>query len=140
MGITIIEHEDLFSVALFPKKNPISQCLDTRKNLKSYLWKCKHQKACIKHLILIIFFITFIIFMCRFFKVMPSSSRTESTSKSTSIIITDPSTTKKAALFNVWSSQTQITVVWNRDRTDHQSANSTVVIIENRPTGEHDIR
>ena len=35
---------------------------------------------------------------------MPSSSRTESSSKYTSIIITDPSTKKKAALSKVWSS------------------------------------
>ena len=71
---------------------------------------------------------------------MPSFSRTESTSKYTTIIITDFATTKKAALSNVWSSQTQKTEVWNRDGTDHQSANSTVVIIESQTTGEHDFR
>ena len=78
--------------------------------------------------------------MCRFSKVMPLSSRTESTSKSTCIIITDPTTTKKAALSNVLSSQTKKTGVWNRDGNNHQSANSTVAIIKSRPTGEHDVR
>ena len=61
--------------------------------------------------------------MCKFSKVMPSSSRTEYISKYTFIIITDFSTIKKAALSNVWSSQTQKIGVWNIDGTDHQSAN-----------------
>ena len=40
--------------------------------------------------------------MCRFSKVISSSSCTETISKYTSIIITDPSSTTKAALSNVW--------------------------------------
>ena len=68
--------------------------------------------------------------MCKFSNVIPSSVRTESISKYTSNIITDPSTTTKAALSNVWSSQTLMTGVYNIDGTDHQSENSTVVIDE----------
>ena len=49
---------------------------------------------------------------------MPSFSRTESISKYTSVIITDPSTTTKAALSNVWSSKTEKTGVRGSDRTD----------------------
>ena len=41
--------------------------------------------------------------MFEFSKVMPSFSRTESTSKYTFIIITDFSTTTRAVLSNVWS-------------------------------------
>ena len=71
---------------------------------------------------------------------MPSSSRTESISKSTYIITTDLSTTSKAALSNVWSSKTEKTADWDSDRTDYQSANSTVVIDKSRTTNELDIR
>ena len=78
--------------------------------------------------------------MCRFSKVMPSSSRIESISKYTSIIITDSSITTKADLSDVWSSQTQKTGVLNRDGINQQSVNSPVVINESRTTGELDIR
>ena len=71
---------------------------------------------------------------------MPSSSRIESGSKYTSIIITDSSTTTKAALINVGSSNTEKTGVCDRGGIDHQSANSTLVIDESRTTGDRIIR
>ena len=129
-----------YSVAPFPKINPISQCIDTRNKTKCYLIKCRHQQVCLQQLSSIIYFcITLIIFMCRFFKVMFSSYRTESSSKYTSIIITDHSTTTRAAHFNVSSSKTEKTGVWNKDWTDHQSANSNIVINESRTINKLDI-
>ena len=140
MGITIIEHEDLFFGGGISTEEP-DLAMFRYKKTKSYLWKWWLHKVGLKHSILMIFFlITFIIFICRFSKGMPSSFRIESISKSTSIIITDLSITTKAALSNVWSSKTEKTGDWDSDRTDHQSANSIVVIDESRTTGELDIR
>ena len=108
MGITIIEHKDLFCNGSISKKNTTQSrnVSIERKKMKSNLWKCKNQKVCLKHLFSMILFYYIIIFMFRFFNVMPLSSRTESTFKFTYIIITDSITTTKAALSNVWSSQT----------------------------------
>ena len=78
--------------------------------------------------------------MCRFSKVMSSSFHTESTSKKTSIIITDHSTTTKAALSNVWLSQTKRTDVRDREKRVFGAANSAIVTYEDRKTGELDIR
>ena len=58
---------------------------------------------------------------------MPLSFRTKSTFKYTFIIITDTSTIVTPVFSNVWSSQIQMTGVLNRDGTDLQYANSTVV-------------
>ena len=71
---------------------------------------------------------------------MSSSSRTESTSKYTSIFITDLSTTKIAVFSNVWLSQTKRTDVWDIEKRVHQAANSAIVNNEDRKTGELDIR
>ena len=71
---------------------------------------------------------------------MSSSYRTESTSKYTSIIITDPSTTTKAALSNVWLSQTKRTDVRDKEKRVLRAANSAIVTNEDRKTGELDIR
>ena len=78
--------------------------------------------------------------MCRFFKVMPLFSRTESTSKYTSIFITDASTTTKAAISNLWSSQTQKTDVRDRKKRALQAANSAIVTYKDRTTNKLDIR
>ena len=71
---------------------------------------------------------------------MSSSSRSESTSKYTSIFITDPSTTTKAALSNLWLSQTKMTDVRDKQNRVLWAANSAIVTNEDRKTGELDIR
>ena len=137
--ITIIEHEDLFFGSGISTEEPDLAMFRYKKEDEELLMKMQAPESVYSTFDRNNIFYYFYYFLCRFSKGMLSSSCTESTSKYTSIIITDPSTTKKAALSNVWASQTQKTGVWNKDRTDHQSANWTVVIIDSRPTGEHDI-
>ena len=101
MGITSIEHNDLFLAGLSSKEKADLAMFRYNKQTKIYLIKCRNQKVSktVNHNYICL--ITIIIFMCRLFKVMLSSSRTETTTKYTSIIITDFSTTTKAVIFNV---------------------------------------
>ena len=141
MGITIIEHEDLCfygaiskeepDLAMFRYKNEDEELLMKMQVPESVFWTFNLND---------IFLITFIIFMCRFSKVMSSSSRTESISKSSSIIITDPSTTTKAALSNLWLFQIKKTDVRDEEKRVLQAANSAIVTNEDQTRGEFDIR
>ena len=123
--ITIIEHDDPcfcgtiskdeFDFAMFCYKIKDEQLLMKMQAPKSVFWTFN-----INNIFLIF---TLIIYICRFSKVMASSSGIESNSKYTSIIITDSSTTTKAALSNVESFQTQKTDVRNREERVCQAAN-----------------